>query len=44
MAAPTLDSGARAAGWCIVDREEGFAALDRMRAPGVTTGFHPNDD
>jgi len=30
--------------WCIVDREEGFAALDRMRAPGVTTGFHPNDD
>ncbi len=30
--------------WCIVDHETGYAALERMRAPGVTTGFHPNDD
>ena len=34
----------RQAWWCIVDSEEGFGASDRMRAPGVTTGFHPNED
>lgn len=30
--------------WCVVNQEAGFAALQRMRAPGYKAGFHPDDD